>query len=110
MIGVVLSKSSKYSFFDPTKEMAYIPLDYDLRISGKAAADGVGGRLGKSGASWIQMILYAVVAGGQTEIMPYLTVILVFLSIGWLISATKLNVLYTNMVEKRRLEAESAVQ
>lgn len=109
MLGVVLSKSSKYSFFDPTKEMAFIPLDYDLRISGKAAADGVAGRLGKSGASWIQMILYAVVAGGQTEIMPYLTVILFFLSIGWLVSATRLNVLYSNMVEKRRLEAESAV-
>ena len=60
MMGVIVSKSTKYSFFDPTKEMAYIPLDPDLRMTGKAAADGVGGRLGKAGAGWVQMILFAI--------------------------------------------------
>ena len=36
--------------------MAYIHWITSLGISGKAAADGVGGRLGKSGASWLQMM------------------------------------------------------
>ncbi len=51
----VLSRTIKYTLFDATKELAFIPLDRRTRLQGKAAIDGIGSRLGKIGAS----VLYA---------------------------------------------------
>lgn len=41
-------KACKYAFFDPTKEASYVPLAPTLKVQGKTAVDGVGGRLGKA--------------------------------------------------------------
>lgn len=48
-----LSRASKYTVFDTTKEIAYMPLESEAKIQGKAAIDGIGSRLGKSGGSLI---------------------------------------------------------
>ena len=48
-----LSKAAKYSVFDATTNIAYIPLSHESKLKGKAAIDGVGSRLGKSGSSFI---------------------------------------------------------
>lgn len=42
----IFSKSSKYSLFDPCKEMAYIPLDSETKVGGKGAR---GSQLGNAG-------------------------------------------------------------
>lgn len=88
----VISKAAKYSFFDPTKEMAYIPLDKEAKVKGKAAIDIVGSRLGKSGAAWIQIALIDLFGTGSVFSITHLLVPIVTLAtISWIYSVSTLS-------------------
>ena len=86
----IMSKSTKYSLFDPTKEMAYIPLDQEQKVKGKAAIDVVGARLGKSGGSIIQQGLL-VVFGSIAAITPYVAIILMAFIVAWMFAVRSLS-------------------
>lgn len=91
----ILSKSSKYSLFDPCKEMAYIPLDQDSKTKGKAAVDVIGNPLGKSGGAFIQQVLIFAV-GSLAAATPYLAAILFGLIYVWFRSANSLATQFEN--------------
>jgi AAA family ATP:ADP antiporter len=61
----VVNKVTKYSLFDPCKEMAYIPLGPEAKVKGKAAIEVLGARLGRSVGSASQQLL-VLLAGGPT--------------------------------------------
>ncbi|MEQ9115413.1 MAG: Npt1/Npt2 family nucleotide transporter [Rickettsiales bacterium] len=88
----VLSKGIKYAFFDPTKEMAYIPIDDELKTKGKAAVDVVGARLAKSFGAFIQASIFSVFpSANYNEITPYLMVVFVIICFVWLLDVNFLN-------------------
>lgn len=93
MIGMaqnIASKSTKYSLFDPTKEMSYIPLDQEAKVKGKAAIDVVGARLGKSGGSMIQAFLLLIL-GNIASIAPYIAAAVLLTIIGWMFAVRSLS-------------------
>lgn len=97
----IASKVMKYSFFDPTKEMVYIPLSDDEKVKGKASIDLVGSRLGKSGSSWIQVALLDLIGTGSVlGITAYLLPIVAITVICWSYSAYRLNYYFTGKQEK----------
>lgn len=86
----IMSKAAKYSLFDPTKEMAYIPLDQESKVKGKAAIDTVGARLGKAGGSGIQIGLIATF-GSLAAVTPQIGIIMFFIIGAWMWSVKELN-------------------
>ncbi|XP_030526449.1 plastidic ATP/ADP-transporter-like [Rhodamnia argentea] len=101
----IFSKSAKYSLFDPCKEMAYIPLDEDTKVKGKAAIDVVCNPLGKSGGALIQqfMILTFGSLGNST---PYLGGVLMVIVLAWLAAAKSLDSQFTALRQEEELEKE----
>jgi AAA family ATP:ADP antiporter len=103
----VMSKSAKYSLFDPTKEMAYIPLDQESKVKGKAAIDVVGARLGKSGGSLVQQGLI-IACGSLGAITPYVGGILFLIIFAWIYSANSLSKQFQKLNAEKEEQAKAA--
>lgn len=96
---VIVSKGVKYSLFDATKEMAYIPLDDELKTKGKAAVDVIGGRAGKAGGAFVQSNLQMIfaataISSGVNAVSitaPYAFVIFLVVCVMWLFSVKGLS-------------------
>lgn len=103
MVGAlqnILSKGMKYSLFDPTKEMTYIPLDQELKTKGKAAVDVLGGRIGKSGGGFLQFLLLTFTMGTQLTIVPYLLTTILIIGLSWIWAIGKLSKLYNKKIKE----------
>ena len=80
-----LSKAGKYSVFDASKELAFLSLDPESRMRGKAAIDGLGSGIGKSGASLTYQILI-LMTGSIALCTPYIGVVLIGVFSAWIYS------------------------
>ncbi|KAM5578894.1 plastidic ATP/ADP-transporter [Rosa sericea] len=101
----IFSKSAKYSLFDPCKEMAYIPLDEDTKVKGKAAIDVVCNPLGKSGGALIQQFMI-LTFGSLANSTPYLGGVLLVIVLAWLGAARSLDTQFTALRREEELEKE----
>lgn len=100
----IFCRGAKYTVFDSTKEMAFIPLDNDSKIKGKAVVDGVCNRLGKGVGSLLQqglLIIFSTLAASA----PYIALLIFCVVSIWMASVWLLG----KEFEKRTLLDKSAV-
>lgn len=95
-----LSRACKYTLFDATKEIAFIPLSTESKLKGKAAIDGVGSRLGKSGGSVIHqglLLMFSTVSAST----PYVAVIFLVVAVVWGLSIVSLGKQFEELVQEK---------
>jgi len=94
----ILSKATKYSLFDTTKEMAYIPLSLELRTKGKAAVEVIGLKFGKSLGAVIQSFVFILLPTATFHSMTvYLLMVFIVVIILWMWNVTVLNKEYLKL-------------
>jgi len=102
----VFSRALKYTVFDETKEMAFIPLSAEEKLQGKSAIDGIGSRLGKSGSSLILQVLlmfFSTTLGAS----PIIFGIIILIFPVWIVSINKLA---KRFEEKSKIAQKSSLE
>ena len=97
----ILSKSTKYTLFDATKEMVYVPLDREIKTKGKAAADLIGTKFGKSLSAFLQSMIFSLFPTlTYASLSSALMVIFLLLLIIWILCIRELGMEYNKLLTK----------
>lgn len=101
----ILSRAAKYSIYDATKEMAFIPLSSEWKLKGKAAIDGVCSRLGKSSGSFVHqtfLLLFSTFSASA----PYVAIVLFAVIVIWMGAVRALGRKFNDMTQKDGVQEE----
>lgn len=85
-----LTRASKYTLFDATKEMAFIPLSVGEQRRGKAIIDGIASRIGKSGGAVCHQVLLLFCTSIASTVPYIICIVVIFLSL-WVYAVVKLD-------------------
>lgn len=97
----ILSRAAKYSVYDATKEMSFIPLTAEWKLKGKAAIDGVCSRMGKSSGSIVHQSLLLMFSTFSAS-APYVAIVL-FGVIGiWVFATRSLGVQFNELISQNK--------
>ncbi|MBP9753225.1 MAG: NTP/NDP exchange transporter [Proteobacteria bacterium] len=109
MLILIIAKPVKYMLFDPTKEMAYIPLSDEEKTKGKAAVDVIGGRAGKAGGAMVQSwLLIAFATKDVVAIAPIGFIVFAIIAVAWLYAVKALSARVAAATSAREKEIADA--
>lgn len=92
----VMSRGAKYTVFDATQQMAFIPLSAECRLKGKAAIDGICSRLGKTGGSVVHQTLlltFSTIGASAPFVATFLLGIIMIWTVATYVLGKKFNAL-----------------
>lgn len=78
-----IAKGFKYAFFDPIKEISYIPMSEEIKTKGKATVDVLSSPLGKSGSSLLQQVMI-IYFGSLFDASPYFMIVFFVICVTWI--------------------------
>ncbi len=95
---ICLGRGCKYTLFDETKEIAFIPLSKEEQRKCKVIVDGLASRFGKSGGSIIYVVLLYL-CGGMAQVVPYIAVIIFVVLGAWIYATLKMGAMINEATE-----------
>jgi AAA family ATP:ADP antiporter len=96
---ICLGRAAKYTVFDESKEIAFIPLPREEQRKGKAVVDGIASRVGKSGGSlMIQALL--ILCGGLANTIPFVAGIFFMAITLWIFAVRNLGLLASKAIDQ----------
>jgi ATP:ADP antiporter, AAA family len=95
---ICLGRGCKYTVFDETKEITFIPLSKEEQRKGKAIVDGLASRVGKSGGSVIYIVLLFMF-GNLAQAIPYVFSIWLVVLVLWIWAIVSLGKMVNKYLE-----------
>lgn len=106
---ICLGRAAKYTVFDETKEISFIPLPKEEQRKGKAVVDGIGSRFGKSGGSLtIQVLL--LLCGELILTTPYIAGIFLIVIGFWFLAVHRLGKMVAKVIDDPTTRKVSVVE
>jgi AAA family ATP:ADP antiporter len=95
----IMSKGAKYSIWDTSREMLFIPLDNELKTKGKAAVDIISSKVGKSSSGLFQAMLFSIFPyATYNSISPYLMALFIVVCLVWIRATKQVNDEYQKLI------------
>jgi len=95
---ICLGRAAKYTVFDESKEIAFIPLPKEDQRKGKAVVDGIASRFGKSGGSLLIQVLL-ILCGELALTIPYVAAIFFVILTLWIVAVRRLGKLASRDID-----------
>jgi len=96
----VIAKGLKYSLCDSTKEMAFIPLNPEEKTKGKAIADVIGAKIGKSAGAFLQFTTFTIFPlATYSDISSLLMILFIGICMVWTFGVVTLSKEYNKVIK-----------